>query len=530
MSMTRRKLLDDSYKRTAEGNPAIAEGSLSRLYPKIIMQGWTEQKSYTGKNLLPIDAGELFSNTSGDTGVFGEDGVTVTFNDVQSGERKDLYLFGDGVNVNSESSYVDISELTPGDYHICNDNLNILFYVVVWRDGTSVVLGYSNTKTTPITIEEGDKFRIFFACHNPIDGIQEYTIHPMLVKDGGNLTTYEPYTGGKPSPSPEYPQPITSAGKYNEEAQKYEYQVKLTGKNLWNAEEAAETSKWVVSTSQRGYSDFAIEVETGKKITISTDEVKPTGLGYYIGVVLEENGSITHWLYHDSAESLINEKATVTSLSNKIWIRCATATILNDFIPNNPYFQVEYGEEKSDYEPYRTPQTVTLTSDRPLTKWDRLVYMDGQWQWEYGGKNIVFNGSENWAITGEVNDNFAGFALRSDEYNAKRYSVMSVCDKLPYSLSSKPNTQKQVDDTYGLRFYIGYSELPNQTVVEFKKYLENNPVKFIYQLSDSEYAPLQQSEQTALNALYTFRPTTVLSNDCDCNMSLTYKTKKSMGG
>ena len=173
-------------------------------------------------------------------------------------------------------------------------------------------------------------------------------------------------------------------------------------------------------------------------------------------------------------------------------------------------------------------QTVTLTADRPLTKWDRLVYMDGQWQWEYGGKNIVLNGSENWAITLEVNDNFAGFALRSDEYNAKRYSVMSVCDKFSYSLSSKPNTQKQVDSIYGLRFYIGYSELPNQTVAEFKKYLENNPVKFIYQLSDSEYTPLQQSEQTALNTLYTFRPTTVLSNDAGCNMALTYKTRKSM--
>ena len=173
-------------------------------------------------------------------------------------------------------------------------------------------------------------------------------------------------------------------------------------------------------------------------------------------------------------------------------------------------------------------QTVTLAADRPLTKWDRLVYMDGQWQWEYGGKNIVFNGSENWAITGEVNDNFAGFALRSDEYNAKRYSVMSVCDKFSYSLSSKPNTQRQVDNIYGLRFYIGYSELPNQTVAEFKKYLENNPVKFIYQLSDSEYTPLSESEQEAMNSLHTYRPTTVLSNQQDCQMTLTYKSRKGM--
>ena len=39
----RRTLGKGVYKKTVEGNPAIAQGSLARRYPGITMQGWTKQ-------------------------------------------------------------------------------------------------------------------------------------------------------------------------------------------------------------------------------------------------------------------------------------------------------------------------------------------------------------------------------------------------------------------------------------------------------------------------------------------------------
>lgn len=42
-------------------------------------------------------------------------------------------------------------------------------------------------------------------------GGQFYFTKPMLQK-GSTLTNYEPYTGGIPSPNPDYPQPINSIG------------------------------------------------------------------------------------------------------------------------------------------------------------------------------------------------------------------------------------------------------------------------------------------------------------------------------
>lgn len=51
MSMTRRRLLDDTYKQTAIGNP-IQVRSVARMRPEITMQGRTEQEKTTGAQLL----------------------------------------------------------------------------------------------------------------------------------------------------------------------------------------------------------------------------------------------------------------------------------------------------------------------------------------------------------------------------------------------------------------------------------------------------------------------------------------------
>ena len=68
--------------------------------------------------------------------------------------------------------------------------------------------------------------------------------HVML--NSGNVSLpYEPYTGGKPSPSPEYPHELVNAGKLNKDTGKYEVDVKLTGKNLFDIEKAKDIHNWI---------------------------------------------------------------------------------------------------------------------------------------------------------------------------------------------------------------------------------------------------------------------------------------------
>lgn len=173
-------------------------------------------------------------------------------------------------------------------------------------------------------------------------------------------------------------------------------------------------------------------------------------------------------------------------------------------------------------------QSVTLTADRPLTKWDKLEKRNGQWGWEYKSAEIVCDGSENWFLTGDTSDEYQGFALRSSDYNAMRSNLKLVCDKFAYSASNKINTCRQENSEYGLRFAVSTEYVPNKTVAEFKNWLQSNPITVLYHLAEPVFVPLSASEQEQMNELYTFRPTTVLSNDCGCNMTLTYKTKKSL--
>ena len=47
----------------------------------------------------------------------------------------------------------------------------------------------------------------------------------VMINSGSESLPWEPYTGNQPSPSPEYPQEIVNAGKYNEETQKWEIET-----------------------------------------------------------------------------------------------------------------------------------------------------------------------------------------------------------------------------------------------------------------------------------------------------------------
>ncbi|MDM8237141.1 hypothetical protein [[Ruminococcus] torques] len=140
----------------------------------------------------------------------------------------------------------------------------------------------------------------------------------------------------------------------------------------------------------------------------------------------------------------------------------------------------------------------------------------------------MFDGSEAWALTGATSDEYQGFALKSSDYNAMKSNLRLVCDKFAYSTSDKINTCRQEKSEYGLRFVVSTEYVPNKTVAELKNWLQSNPITVLYHLAEPVFAPLSETEQEQMNALHTFRPTTVLSNDCDCNMTLTYKTKKSL--
>ena len=56
MSMTRHRLLDNTYKKTTEGNPIVAK-SVARMYPGLNLYGWSKQDGTPSPdNPIPIES------------------------------------------------------------------------------------------------------------------------------------------------------------------------------------------------------------------------------------------------------------------------------------------------------------------------------------------------------------------------------------------------------------------------------------------------------------------------------------------
>lgn len=394
----RRRILGRNvYKRTTEGNPAIAQGSLARMYPGITMQGWTEQAQYEGKNLFNIygDINTGYDGTQGGANTI-EDNVLISGYNPQDG-----YIKGQVIDVIPDS-VISVS------FDVLGTGTGSVAYVEIFPYGeTSVIKGYyggvgNNISLSGISVSS-DKIMVGFGT----GGGTGAKYANIQVEYGNVSTSYEPYTGNQPSPSPDYPQEIVSAGNWNEETQKWEYEIEVGGND--------------------GFS-----------------------------------------------------------------------------------------------------QTVLLTSDRPLTKWDKLTKKDGQWGWVY--KSAENNGV---SITKMHVDENIGEKTRhrfgTNFYPGYAYAKDILCSHLALVVTM---------DSYDFAFYVlgsgqlviyAMDDTGISTLEEMQSYWNGlSDVTFWYETAEETFVPLSESEQEALNALHTFRPTTVLSNDCDCNMSLTYKTKKSL--
>ena len=481
MTMTRRRLLDDSFKKTVEGNPAIAIDSLARMYPDITMQGWTEQAKTTGAQLF--DASKIPTKT--------QSGATVTNNGdgsfTISGSGNLSGRYSQQVALDNQDLETFKKSLKQGNITLKCESVTVPYFQININtsDGEEIIFpNYSAAQiTNHLDQDQIDKIigviLIFYVeKESPITNT---TIKPMFYQSGDG--TWEPYTGGQPSPSPDYPQEIVSAGNWNEETQKWEYEINIAGKNLFNKElfieKALETGKFervmkdgrdCLYINNSSWSDRTLNLmlfNPGVDMTLSYDAYLNAEL---IGVSSQgfcsqhKNGSFRYYLL-GSSDALYKWNSQKYAVNGDIISLFVTYGTDSSVYFDLDSIQLEIGNAKTAYEEPKPLQTLTLTADRPLTKWDKLEKRNGQWGWVYKSAEIESYTDES--VPGEY-----------------------------FSTTGQLSTGAQV----------------------------------WYETTTETFVPLTDTEQEAMNALHTYRPTTVLSNQQGCQMALTYKTRKNLGG
>ncbi len=354
----------------------------------------------------------------------------------------------------------------------------------------------------------------------------------FMFNEGETALPYEPYL------IPEWPQPINHAGRLNEETGKYEVQVKVTGKNLLDIEKVADRDNWKLHKNLSGYFNYPVFVGKGNLVTISYPEKLPLGHGFYLAVCLMDNGNIVGWLAHTTNADLNYTKLSYTATTDYIYI-----TAHGDGIENiKKYFsnlQVEYGTAATPYEPYKE-QSITLTSDRPLTKWDCLDRRDGVWGWVYKGKSKVIDGSETYysadEYVGHKTSNI--FTDIADLKIASSIPLNYYVNKLPFlPLSFHDKNDGKIgfcnaSNQLHLRldnYFAGVLKTDTKATVVSKmrnylkaEYDKGSPFIFWYETELETFTPLSDPEQQALNALVTYYPTTIITNNVNAQMQAQY--------
>jgi hypothetical protein len=525
-------LVADAYSvvlTVVTGNPALLENSKgNRGMESLTLYGKSTQVSTTGAQLLPFEVGEKREGLE----VF-KDGIAI------SGARKDdIYAVGRS-GMGNESSYDDFPLLASGEYYVYSDGEFVNLFVVAFRNGINITLGSSmKGVAVKIKVMDGDKFRIFLRLEEDFNG----KVKAMISKTQPTASNYEPYTGGKPSPSPEYPQEIESTG------QSGEIGVTVTGTNLLPFEVGQKGNGFEVfadgvqvdvdrkadiyavgqnnGSVESGYDEFALMTAGKYYIYSGTQDV-------YLYVVVWRKGKNVILGY-----SVGTNAAQIEIMDGdkfRIFLRTAAAfkgkvKAMITRIPMNA----------TSYEPYKPAQKLIIPTPNglpgiPVSSDGNYTDADGR-QWVCDEVDFKKGVYVQRVATETPKAKWKNFEETADVPN--RYRISGALVNRYRDGSTKCLISHGIYANWGIApgwalnsttFY--YHPKEDVTKEEAKEQIlgfinSANPLTFLGQLETPIEKPLTTEQLATYKTLRTYSPTTTVANDAEAGMSVGYAKMK----
>lgn len=423
----------------------------------------------------------------------------------------------------------------------CCPNI-VVGQTICWRasNGNLLYFGGSTVgygKSLVVTQEMLDRDYIgFYGINGTTTSDNPLTISDIMINEGTTALPNEPFTGNQPSPNPDYPQDIVNAGVLNEETGRYEIGCVVGNKNLFNYCNSIPSSLGVMDgnifrTNAKVHSTYVtltnVVFEENTQYVLTCDEHITFDVGTS-GTNTNLQGLQISIDYTDGSWSggYFRKGAEFTTIANKT---------VKSIKANNPFgVGVEYVNVQiyklSDGDEYVIghSQPFTLTSDRPLTKWDKLVKRDGVWGWSIWSELKYTNVTEgDLGGNGNSTDNYYRFYV----YGIHAYKgAECVCNIATYSSSQSYNNECGFwwDNNFCMmvhRKYVGYTEEDTHKDIlqKFRDNVLGKGITVYYKTqTEKEFIPLPEEEQTLLNNIETYYGVTNVYNEQGCPMWLTY--------
>lgn len=327
------------FYASSQGETHLADSDDGKIMDMMVY-GKSEQKQYTGKN--------LFDKSTSKSAWISDDGIYI--------EKGEI-----GENTDVVSDYISVKENST---YIASFKTNYATNLIYWCTYNANKEFVSITKiANKITIPTGIRYvRVMISMQ------QQYCVavnDELQVELGTEATSYEPYTGGIPSPNPDYPQEIKSVVNPT---------VKVCGKNLLNYKETKMTNSSDLSgiefvengfrmytkkdiryCSSMTYLDFS-KLRIGETYTLSANLLIVKGVSRLTirnraNVIIAGSSNITESGTYKIGFTLTDQMHYVSFFAT------FDAVVSGDVIVTN--IQLEKGSVATPFEPYRE-QTVTL--------------------------------------------------------------------------------------------------------------------------------------------------------------------------
>lgn len=192
---------------TASGNLIVCKDSIKAPLKNLKIFGKSMQRTTAGAQLLPLVDIKYSAN-----GINWEckDGIITARGETLkkvSGNEFDFYLVGTKVQYNKTdfttgNVFVQVKELPP----------SVTLFVV--KNDTGVVAALNNKlQKRQFVHNSGDEYRIMLRTVSESGTKIDISDLKIMFNQGNSYLPWEPYTGGKISPSPEYSQEIKTVGE-----------------------------------------------------------------------------------------------------------------------------------------------------------------------------------------------------------------------------------------------------------------------------------------------------------------------------
>lgn len=441
----------------------------------MIIYGRSSQFTTTGKNLLKYPYVEANKTSFGIKFTDNKDGsITISGTSTETAYYN-LYSNIDGKRLT----------LASGTYKIVSKGRNKCDVCV-----NNGVDSAKNEGTFTITDGHND---VWCYIEVPKGLALDETIYPMIQLASSANESYEPYTGGKPSPNPDYPQEIKRV---------VNPVVKVCGKNL-------------LQPNLRYNDRVKINIKKGVKLTL----ICKNGVVSKGGNLKFEkaNGGIA-WFGFDKG----NVKQQIMLYDDVV----AFYYLFNSE-PSESY--ALYIGDENTYEPYKE-QSVQLpyTLNAIPVASGGNVTIDGQ-QWVCDEVDLErgvmvqrvkvkeLSPDDKWAYRKLASGN-NNFQIRLFNADIAKGFVPSICNILPFKNVVWDDSIQNLPKIYANNTEITVSFPPSSeysSLEAFKQLLTNVKSVIYYALATPIETPLTPAEIAAFNALTTYYPVTNISVTSD---------------